>query len=73
MRACSTWREQIDSLGVSVYEHAGVARFVDPHTIETTTGLRLQAENSSFAREESVGGSTSPDSSSHARQATPGA
>ena len=44
MRARSTWREQIDSLGVSVYEHAGVARFVDPHTIETTTGLRLQAE-----------------------------
>src|SRR6478672_11465574 len=44
VRAHSTWREQIDSLGVSVYEHAGVARFVDPHTIETTTGLRLQAE-----------------------------
>ena len=44
VRAHSTWREQIDSLGVSVYEHAGVARFVDPHTIETATGLRLQAE-----------------------------
>ncbi len=44
VRACSTWREQIDSLGVSVYEHAGVARFVDPQTIETATGLRLQAE-----------------------------
>src|SRR6187401_803583 len=33
VRACSTWREQIDSLGVSVYEHAGTARFIDPHTI----------------------------------------
>src|SRR5437660_3280831 len=44
VRACSAWREQIDSLGVSVYEHAGVARFVDRHTIETTTGLRLRAE-----------------------------
>src|SRR3954463_14115667 len=32
VRACSAWRGQIDSLGVSVYEHAGVARFVDPHT-----------------------------------------
>ena len=48
------------------------ARFVDPHTIETTTGLRLQAENASFAREESAGGSTSPDSNSPARTATPG-
>src|SRR6185295_13716195 len=44
VRACSTWREQIDSLGVSVYERAGVARFVDSHTVETPTGLRLQAE-----------------------------
>ena len=44
VRAHSTWREQIDTLGVSVYERAGVARFVDPHTIETATGLRLRAE-----------------------------
>ena len=29
VRAHSTWREQIDSLGVSVYEHAGAVRFVD--------------------------------------------
>src|SRR4249920_3853212 len=32
VRAHSTWREQIDALGVSVHEHAGNARFVDPHT-----------------------------------------
>src|ERR1700676_2958115 len=44
VRACSTWRAQIDSLGVSVYEHAGVARFVDSQTIETASGLRLEAE-----------------------------
>ncbi len=44
VRTHSTWREQIDALGVSVHEHAGAARFVDPHTIETTTGLRLRAE-----------------------------
>src|SRR6476619_2383064 len=37
VRAHSTWREQIDSLGVAVHEHAGVARFVDPQTIETAT------------------------------------
>ncbi len=44
VRARSTWREQIDALGVSVHEHAGVARFVDPQIIETATGLRLRAE-----------------------------
>jgi pyruvate/2-oxoglutarate dehydrogenase complex dihydrolipoamide dehydrogenase (E3) component len=31
-------------LGVTVHEHAGVARFADRHTIETEGGLRLQAE-----------------------------
>lgn len=44
VRESSAWRTQIDSLGVSVYEHAGIARFVDPHTIETSSGQRLQAE-----------------------------
>src|SRR5947209_17601099 len=44
VRASSTWREHIDLLGVSVHEHAGIANFVDPRTIETATGLRLQAE-----------------------------
>jgi pyruvate/2-oxoglutarate dehydrogenase complex dihydrolipoamide dehydrogenase (E3) component len=43
-RAHSSLRKQIDSLGVTVYEHAGVARFADRHTIETEGGLRLQAE-----------------------------
>src|SRR5512133_3211379 len=43
-RAHSSLRQQIDSLGVTVHEHAGVARFADQHTIETKGGLRLQAE-----------------------------
>jgi pyruvate/2-oxoglutarate dehydrogenase complex dihydrolipoamide dehydrogenase (E3) component len=42
--ANSSFRRQIDSLGVTVHEHAGVARFVDRHTIETESGLRHQAE-----------------------------
>jgi pyruvate/2-oxoglutarate dehydrogenase complex dihydrolipoamide dehydrogenase (E3) component len=42
--AHSSLRQQIDSLGVTVHEHAGVARFADQHTIETESGLRLQAE-----------------------------
>jgi dihydrolipoamide dehydrogenase len=44
VRAHSALRGQIDSLGVPVYERAGAARFADPHTIETESGLRLQAE-----------------------------
>src|SRR5438270_11732712 len=43
-RAHSSLRPQIDSLGVTVHEHAGVARFADEHTIETKSGLRLRAE-----------------------------
>ena len=44
VRAHSALRGQINSLGVTVYEHAGAACFADPHTIETESGLRLQAE-----------------------------
>src|SRR5256885_6622720 len=44
VRAHSSLRPQIDSLGVTVHEHAGVARFADEHTITTESGLRLQAE-----------------------------
>ena len=42
--AHSSLREQIDSVGVTVYEKAGPARFADPHTIITESGLRLQAD-----------------------------
>ena len=42
--AHSSLRRQIDSVGVIVHEHAGVARFADQHTVETEDGLRLQAE-----------------------------
>ncbi|RKH12440.1 NAD(P)/FAD-dependent oxidoreductase [Corallococcus sp. CA053C] len=37
-------RAQIAAAGVTVHEHAGAARFVDPHTVETQGGLRLRAE-----------------------------
>lgn len=42
--AHSALRGQIDSLGVTVHERAGRVHFADPHTIETESGLRLQAE-----------------------------
>jgi pyruvate/2-oxoglutarate dehydrogenase complex dihydrolipoamide dehydrogenase (E3) component len=44
VRAHSAFRRQIDSLKVTVYERAGTACFADPHTIETESGLRLQAK-----------------------------
>ena len=44
VRANSSLRPQIDSLGVTVHEHAGDARFTDEHTIKTECGLSLEAE-----------------------------
>src|SRR5215208_3909401 len=44
VQAHSAFRQQVDSVGVTVYEGAGDARFADPHTVETNGGLRLQAE-----------------------------
>ncbi len=40
----SSLRKQIESRGATVYENAGRARFVDPHTIVTETGLKLHAD-----------------------------
>src|SRR5215813_4659273 len=37
-------RERIDALGVTIHGRAGTARFADPHTIVTESGLRLQAD-----------------------------
>jgi dihydrolipoamide dehydrogenase len=44
VRAHSTFRAQLDGLGVVVNERCGVARFADPHTLETESGLRLRAD-----------------------------
>ena len=44
VRTNSSLRKQIDSQRVTIHERAGMARFVDSHTIETRSGLRLQAE-----------------------------
>ena len=44
VRSLSSLRRQINSLRVTVHEQTGSARFVDPHTIETKSGLRLQAD-----------------------------
>ena len=44
VRVHSSLRQQLDTLGVTVHEQAGAARFADPHTIVTEVGLRLQAD-----------------------------
>ncbi len=44
VRAHSSLRSEIDSLGVMIHEHAGAAHFADAHTIDCESGLRLQAE-----------------------------
>jgi dihydrolipoamide dehydrogenase len=44
VRAHSTLRQQIDSVGVTVLERAGNVRFVDAHTVQTESGLRLRAD-----------------------------
>ncbi|WP_158088726.1 dihydrolipoyl dehydrogenase family protein [Thermoactinospora rubra] len=44
IRTHSALRSQIDGLGVKVHEHAGTAHFVDPHTVETSRGLRLHGD-----------------------------
>src|SRR5262245_39136319 len=43
-KAHSGLRQRIDRLGVAVYEHAGVARFIEPRTIQAEHGLRLQGK-----------------------------
>lgn len=44
VRAHSTRMPDFSALGITVHEHAGYARFADPQTIETESGLRLQAD-----------------------------
>jgi pyruvate/2-oxoglutarate dehydrogenase complex dihydrolipoamide dehydrogenase (E3) component len=36
-------REQVERLGITIYEKSGTACFIDSNTIETGSGLRLQA------------------------------
>src|ERR1700735_137256 len=37
-------REDLKAAGVTIHEHSGTAHFVDAHTLETESGLRLQAD-----------------------------
>jgi dihydrolipoamide dehydrogenase len=44
VRMHSSVRRQVDFLGVTVHEHAGSARFLDAHAIETDRGLQLEGD-----------------------------
>ncbi len=44
VRAHSLMREDLQQSGVSIYEHAGAARFIDSHTIESQHGPRVEAD-----------------------------
>jgi dihydrolipoamide dehydrogenase len=44
LREHSIRREHLDRAGVTIHEQAGSARFVNAHTIETESGLRLTAD-----------------------------
>jgi dihydrolipoamide dehydrogenase len=43
-RGHAAYREQVDAAGAVVHERTGAARFVDPHTLETDSGLKLRAD-----------------------------
>lgn len=38
-------RDELQRAGVTIHEHAGTARFVDPHVIESDNGPRVRAAN----------------------------
>jgi pyruvate/2-oxoglutarate dehydrogenase complex dihydrolipoamide dehydrogenase (E3) component len=44
VREHSIRREHLERVGVTICEQSGTARFLDPHTIDTETGLRLEAD-----------------------------
>lgn len=45
VREHAALRDELDRAGVTLHEHAGTARFVEPHVIESENGPRLQAAN----------------------------
>jgi pyruvate/2-oxoglutarate dehydrogenase complex dihydrolipoamide dehydrogenase (E3) component len=44
VRTHSAFRDHLERAGVTIYERAGRARFVDQHSVETDRGLRFHAD-----------------------------
>ena len=45
VRAHALLRDELQRAGVTIHEHAGTARFVEPHVIESENAPRLRAAN----------------------------
>jgi glycine/D-amino acid oxidase-like deaminating enzyme len=45
VRAHALLREDLQRAGVTIHEHAGTARFVDSHVIESDNAPRIRAGN----------------------------
>ena len=45
VRAHALLRDELQRAGVTIHEHAGTARFVDPHVIESDNGPRVRGAN----------------------------
>ena len=45
MRARALLRDELERAGVTIYERAGNARFVDPRVVESDNGPRVRAAN----------------------------
>ncbi|HEY3039213.1 MAG TPA: NAD(P)/FAD-dependent oxidoreductase [Pyrinomonadaceae bacterium] len=45
VRSHSSWRTNINELGVDVYENAGSVHFEDAHNVRSSSGLHLQGKN----------------------------
>ena len=44
VRAHSAWRADVDRLGVTLHERAGLVRFIDSHTVQAENGARLEGD-----------------------------
>lgn len=53
----SARREYVERMGVTIYERSGTTRFVDPHTVETESGVRLHADKIILSAGGTAGGS----------------
>jgi len=45
VRTHSAWRDDIERLGVTLFERTGMVHFIDAHTVEAADGTRLEAAN----------------------------
>ena len=72
VREHAALRDELEREGVTLHEHAGTARFAEPHVIESENGPRLRAANVIVCTGARRAGCRCRASSSPAPTATPG-